>query len=352
MLRIRPFSAPALLTLLALLAAELSIAQVFRGAVPWLGDEVYFMHAAGAFALWLTLPIPMALAAFAAARGLRSIRVWLTYALVCTLWVVLAHVIGRTSYVGFARVFDLPLHPTPLLVALRRDINKDLIAFAGLFAGFFGLALWRESQSASLRQAELEAKLQQSRLTVLNAQLNPHFIYNAMNTISALMYEDLARTERLIQDLGDLLRNVLENAGSTWLLRDECAHSQRFVRLLEARFGDRLEVDWAVPPDVATAVVPRFALQTLIENAVKHNQSSLDPLSLEIHGARTGDQLALWVRDDGRGFDRKSDVTGTGLTRLREMLELLHGHHAFLLESNLAGGGAEVRVVLPFEERG
>jgi two-component system LytT family sensor kinase len=341
---------PATLLLWGLVAASLSLAHLVRGATAEFGDELYVMYAAGAVAAWACLPLISMFSLRALELGPRSLLLWSLLVPFCGLWSLLTHLLSRSLYTGAAIHFGLPSLPTSLWQDIRLQSNKDLVTFAWLASAWTGWSLFRERKARELHTAELEASLQKSRLSALSAQLNPHFFFNAMNTVSAMMYEDLPRTERLIQDLGDLLRSTLEEGRATWYLGEECAHGARFVRLLEARFAEKLTVHWSVPESLARAVVPRFVLQTLIENSAKHNQGSVEPLRIDISCARTHETLTLSVRDDGRGFDTADEAPGTGLRRLTEMLELLHGSRASLRSRNLPQRGAEVEVSLPFQE--
>jgi LytS/YehU family sensor histidine kinase len=219
----------------------------------------------------------------------------------------------------------------------------------GLAALWSPLHAWEERQQAALRAAQLEAQLAEARLQALAAQLDPHFLFNALNTVSAVMYEDLGRTERLLSHLGQLLRAALAPGGPTWELAEECAHAGRYAELLQARFGDRLAVAWEVAPGLERARVPRFAIQTLIENAVKHNQERLAPLTVRVRAGCADGRLRIEVEDDGQGFG-PAPASGRGLARLEETLRLLGGERAALERSASPSGGARVALTLPREE--
>jgi LytS/YehU family sensor histidine kinase len=116
------------------------------------------------------------------------------------------------------------------------------------------------------REAQLTTELRDAQLRALVGQLNPHFLFNALNTISAVMYTDLALTDRLLADLGQLLRaGLASDAGPTWSLADERVHTEHFLAAMLARFGDRLSVAWRVDDQAAVAQLPRFTLQLLVE---------------------------------------------------------------------------------------
>lgn len=234
---------------------------------------------------------------------------------------------------------------------LAMEASKDVVVYL-LLAGGFGLfAAWRDGQRRALRDARIATELRDAQLRALVGQLNPHFLFNALNTISAVMYTDLARTDRLLADLGDMLRAGLTGgAGPTWSLTEECAHTRRFLSVMLARFGDRLEVRWRFDDTARAAQVPRFTLQLLVENAIKHNEDAQRPLEIAISARRAGDRVELEVADNGRGFVASPAAgPGTGLATLRRALELCHGPAAALELATGPGGGARVRLSLPAE---
>jgi two-component system LytT family sensor kinase len=243
----------------------------------------------------------------------------------------------------------------PLTFRIPMEVQKDLIAYAGVAALWSMVNAWRERQSQVLRAAQLESELKEARLQSLTGQMDPHFLFNALNTVSAVMYEDLDRTDRLLSDLGQLLRASLDSTGPTWTLAEERAHAHRYVELLAARFGERLQVRWDIAPALDGARVPRFALQTLVENAVKHNQDRPGPLEVRIRAQETGDgKGAGWlleVEDTGRGLAEQSPAAGpgVGLAHLDRILVLLYGERARLERSSGPEGGARVTLRLPGE---
>jgi LytS/YehU family sensor histidine kinase len=229
------------------------------------------------------------------------------------------------------------------------EVQGDLIVYGALAAFWTLLQAWDERQRLALRAEQIRTRMVSMRLDALSAQIDPHFLFNALNAVSAVMYEDLPRTEKLLVDLGQLLRHTLDTSGPTWSLADERAHTERYVALLKARFTDRIRVRWHVETRLDRASVPRFAIQTLVENAVKHNHTRIEPLTVDIEVSERAGEAVLEVRDDGRGF-REHDAAqpGRALARLAEMLRLIHGSRASLERSNGAGGGARVQLRFPW----
>lgn len=224
---------------------------------------------------------------------------------------------------------------------------KDIISFAVLALLFHLLEVRRARQARDLAAARLETELREARLQALSAQLDPHFFFNALNTLSALMYEDLPKTDRLISALGQMLRDGLEAEGPTWSLEKELGHLRHYLAFAEARFGDRLQVEQAIAPDLGRLPVPRFALQRLVENALKHNEATPGRvLHVRIEARVEGDIARLSVQDDGAGF-LQGHGGGLGLDNLRRSLALLHGDEAKLATGDASGGGALVSLSLP-----
>jgi len=234
---------------------------------------------------------------------------------------------------------------------LAMEAMKDALGYAVMATAYSLYRVSRERQERALREARLAAELRETRLQALAGQLNPHFLMNALNTISSTMFEDLARTDRLLADLGTVLRAGFETGAATWTFADERAHTTRFAAILEARFTDRLRVEWDVQAGLDAVRVPRFALQVLVENAVKHNQDRPELLALRLHASRDGDTIELVVDDSGRGFASPSPAPGAGhgLRHLAEVLALLYGERARLAREASPDGDARARISLPAE---
>lgn len=234
---------------------------------------------------------------------------------------------------------------------LGMELMKDVVAYGAIAAGYGLFRGWRERQALALRQAELTGELKEARLQALLGQLNPHFLFNALNTVSSVMYEDLERTDRLLSDLGQVLRAGLDSDRPTWPLADEQAHTERFFALLRARFGDRIRLRWELEPELERVPVPRFTFQLLLENAVKHNQDRTGTLEVRLRARREGGSMLLEAEDTGRGFAEPSRARGAGLglRHLEQALALLHGGNALLERGAGPEGGARVRLVVPVE---
>lgn len=353
-LRLRPA-----LLLLALFCAVGSLqASALRLTTPAPPAVPYTLQLTGAIAAWLALPcvqLAVMRASVAGAGYRRAARFVLTHAL-GYVGFTLVHVGAMLALRAVAaHALGVLLPPEPLARQITWEAQSDLVLYAGIAALWTLLTHLSAEQRASVRRAELEAELARARLAALTAQLDPHFLFNALNTLSTVMYEDVARADRLIASLGRILRATLTHGAPTWALADELEHGREYVRLLEERFGERLTVQWRIEAGLDAEPVPRFALQSLIENAVKHNQHRVQPLTLEVSACVRGFGLELAVRDDGEGFggrcleDRTAAREGQGsggLARLSETLRLLYGERAHVVR-RARDLGAEVALHIP-----
>jgi signal transduction histidine kinase len=255
---------------------------------------------------------------------------------------------------------------------LRHDIPKPTVSGWVLFLFFAAkfpsnlmiywvilgvsqfLAYSRKFRERELRASQLEARLAQARLQVLKMQLHPHFLFNTLHAISALIHQDVDVADRMIARLGDLLRSTLENADLQEVpLQTELDFIRPYLEIEQARLGPRLTVQMDIDPEALDAHVPNLILQPLVENAVRHGIAArAEPGRVEVHARRDRGWLQIQVRDDGPGLEagRPPCKEGVGLANTRARLQQLYGPaHRFEL-SNGAGQGLTVIVTIPFRE--
>ena len=209
---------------------------------------------------------------------------------------------------------------------------------------------YRATQHRELRTSQLEAQLAQTRLQMLNLQLQPHFLFNTLNTIAELVHQQPDAAENMIGGLSHLLRETL-HAGlvDKIPLGQELALLDRYVEIQRARFGDRLTVEVRVPDDrTRQALVPSLLLQPLVENSIKHGIGTRAGAGrIEIVADRRSNNLVIEVRDDGRGLDGRAVTEGVGLSNCRSRLQAIYGDRARFEILNRDGGGAIARIELP-----
>lgn len=212
----------------------------------------------------------------------------------------------------------------------------------------------RAEAAAARAEAEVaraEAIVAQTQLTTLRAQLEPHFMFNALHTVVQLIPVDPGRAVEAAECVAALLRTALDEERDVVSLADEWAFVSRYVELEGIQFGDRLRVSASIDPEFLNAPIPPFALQTLVENAVRHGAAPrVAPTDIVVTATGTRSEFALSVRNTGDVVSAHcaDGGTGTGLRRLRERLEVLYGGAARLTYGPLPGGGFESVLTLPW----
>ncbi len=209
----------------------------------------------------------------------------------------------------------------------------------------------RRARERERRSLELSASLAQSRLAALRAQLQPHFLFNALNAIATLVHKDPNAADEMIGNLSDFLRLTLEHSETQELpLQLELDFVQRYLAIEKVRFGARLQIQTEFPPSTLAAQVPVLILQPLIENALKHGiQPKRGIGHLRLAGHREGDHLIITIDDDGVGLATDArEQAGIGLANTRSRLHELHGSHASLSLEPITTGGTRATLRLPF----
>ena len=237
-----------------------------------------------------------------------------------------------------------------------RVLDEFVVYLAVLAAGYARAALFQvqerraEADRLLADRARLEAQLATARLAALQMQLHPHFLFNTLHAVSALVERDPAGVRTLIARLSSLLRRVLEAPPDLVPLRDEAAFLRDYLDVQRVRFQGRLAVEEAWAPGTLDALVPPLVLQPLVENAVGHGVSQIEDGAGTVRVAawRDGSRLVLTVQDDGPGLAEPAGPPGVGLANTRARLAALFGAGAALDLSDAPGGGAVARVTLPF----
>ena len=211
----------------------------------------------------------------------------------------------------------------------------------------------REARDRALKSARLESQLVRARLEALRAQLNPHFLFNALNVVAMLIRRGANEDAlRAVVNLSELLRRVLAVGGTLEVsLREEMALVERYLEVEQLRFRDRLSVDIAIEPKVIEALVPGLVLQPLVENAIKHGIANVEgPGHVRISARHEARRLILRVADNGPGFPKDWDTarSGVGLANTRERLERTYDGDYRLDVGHGATGGAVVEIEIPF----
>ncbi len=215
------------------------------------------------------------------------------------------------------------------------------------------VSYYRKYRDREIQASQLEAQLAKARLQSLKSQLQPHFLFNTMHSISALMLTDVQAADRMITRLADLLRMNLESAGTQiTTLSKELEFVNCYLSIEQVRFEDRLTVVLEVEPETLDARVPQLLLQPLVDNAVKHGIAHrVAGGEIHIRAQRQNGDLKLEVRDNGPGLSNSASDRGCriGLKVTRERLEALYGQNQSVELTSPAEGGVCVVLSIPFE---
>lgn len=239
--------------------------------------------------------------------------------------------------------------PGSPLEILAYEAGKDLAGYGFIVALCHGLQLHEASRRREQDLLRLQAELAEARLTRLAEQIQPHFLFNTLNLISSVMYEDVARADRIVCDLAALLRQALnaQEHGRHSLAR-ELDLIRPYLAIMQARFGERLQVEVEASEAALACVLPSLLLIAPVENAITHDVAhSLGPVRLRVSAELRAGRLCLRVHNSGRppaAFEREGAV---GLANTRERLRALHGEAARLCLAADGAGGTVLGIELP-----
>jgi hypothetical protein len=307
----------------------------------------------------------------AVARGPRPPMAPLAYHLTtCWSWAIFTPLIWELGLrFSFQRpVRDAAVHLLACLAMIALEAQLLVIAFpvmAGVRLGFVDrmlrlllvdlftyvtLVIIALALRQRTRVRGLEAHLFEARLEALEAQLRPHFLFNALNTVSSLVRSGESQGAiRALAALGDVLRGSLRRTGTEVPLGDELGLAERYLDLERARFGDAIRYRVTAAPGTTNARVPPLLLQPLVENALAHGRGPDGKAEVEIDVARQGDELRIEVRDAGSGPPQGFSL-GVGLTNTRARLSHMYGDGARFELLRRPEGGAVAVVALPLRE--
>lgn len=233
------------------------------------------------------------------------------------------------------------------------DLISNLLMYAILAGTAYGLILLQKYREREVEAAQLHMRLTEAQLQALKMQIQPHFLFNTLNSISALMREDVEAADNMMTDLSDLLRQTLESSDvHETTVGGEVNSLGPYLSIQHARFQDRLTFDVSVQPEARDALLPTLVLHTLVENAVRHGiapKAAPGIVSVEI-SRRVGD-LRVAVCDDGAGLKAPLEqllAKGVGLRNTLQRLQQMYGNRGSLELTNRAGGGTQALLTIPF----
>lgn len=271
----------------------------------------------------------------------------------------LASVFFLLSQVLLFSVISIPFgwysQLTPFLnryfLLLLNFTPSNVMFYWGVIVVEHALDYYRKMQERELRASQLEAQLAQSQLQVLKMQLHPHFLFNTLNAISALIRESPDEADEMVSRLGDLLRMTLETAGLQEVpFKKELEFLTHYLDIEQTRFQDRLRVEMAIEPETLDGLVPSMILQPLVENSVRHGVSPRpEGGCIKIKAWRDDSLLRLEVEDDGPGLNGdRPPKERVGLSNTRARVTNLYGDEHGLRLRNAADGGLVVSLSIPF----
>ncbi len=241
-----------------------------------------------------------------------------------------------------------------MLYRYPMELAQHVLLFWFAVGAIYAFDSYREARDRQVASADLEARLAQAQLQNLQLQLQPHFLFNALNTISSVMYDDVRRADTMLARLSDLLRRTLQTGHSQEVpLEEELALVKSYIAIMEARFGDDLLVEFLVDPHVVRALVPQLILQPLVENAMRHaRHPRATKLVLCIAATQENSELLLRVQDNGPGMpvhENGHTTKGIGLSNTGQRLRTLYGARQQMLLENADGLRVTIRLPLHTE---
>jgi len=234
------------------------------------------------------------------------------------------------------------------------ELSNDFLAYTIFVLLYYSFERYRMAQAEKLAAAELQTKLAQAQLENLRLQVQPHFLFNTLNTISSVMYEDVRAADAMIAQLSEMLRLTLHASRSHEIpLSEELEITRLYMELMQKRYESKLRVTYSVDPSLNNSLVPQLILQPLLENSLRHGMRSGGAgIELSVAAEHENGSLVLRVSDTGCGLGEAGLSAvfgkGLGLSNIRDRLAQLYGESQEFSIANRPNGGAEVTMRVPF----
>jgi len=305
----------------------------------------YSWFALTPFVLWLANRFPLE-----RGRLLSSIPIQLFAGAFFSVFSLTIFTLARRS------IFGREMGPATLRAELQDliigEFHTELLVCWAIIGIVNSLNYYRKYRERELKASQLEARLVESRLEALRAQLHPHFLFNTLNSISVLMRKDVEAADRMLIQLSCLLRVTLtKDTAHEIPLRQELDFLERYLEIEQTRFQDRLTVRMLIDPAALDGMVPQLIFQPLVENAIRHGIADRESGGLiEICAEQRDGRISLEVRDNGPGILRpaREFIEGVGLANTRARLDHLYGPEGCFEWRNANQGGLIVTATLPF----
>ncbi|MCB9500961.1 MAG: histidine kinase [Deferribacteres bacterium] len=265
---------------------------------------------------------------------------------------------------GFGARMRPPLLPRPDNVAsgilqIRLFLNAlqhiwQAVFYYLLILGVgYSISFYRKFREREIRASQLETQLINSQLQALKTQLQPHFLFNTLHTLSSLIYEDVPAADKMIRQLSDLLRLTLETTGDQEIpLKKEVEHLKLYLDIMQIRFQNRLQVEITVDENAKTTLIPTLLLQPLVENSIKHGlEATAGKGIVTISASRMAEDVIIVVEDNGPGFTGETDALlqkGVGLRNTKDRLSKLFGAAQKMDIISRENGGMRILIRFPY----
>lgn len=251
------------------------------------------------------------------------------------------------------RSLDLVGPPSTHGVFLDLRAALDVLVYGALVGVCQAITHYRNSQERERRAAELEARFTRAKLQALRMQINPHFLFNTLNSIATLVYVNPRAADEMLGDLSELLRRSLYSMEEETPLSQELEFIGGYIGIEQKRFGERLRVEKSVPDELMKALVPSLILQPLVENAIRHGiEPRRGPGLITVEVRKENEFLHLMIRDNGRGLpdaDRNTrERRGIGLANTQARLRGLYGENQSFSLTAVEPQGCRVDIRIPF----
>jgi two-component system LytT family sensor kinase len=287
------------------------------------------------------------------ARLFRNLSLHFIFSLLFSAFQTIAyqHIMGFSEGAGFAQINT----------ALFRSRAQFLNNVTNGFIFYAGILAFSQAANYAVKYRDREFRLQQAELEALKMQLHPHFLFNTLNAISALVYISPAAATAAISQLSDLLRRTLRSSKSQQVsLKEELDFLRKYLQIQQTLLQERLEIVWAIEPETLDALLPNMLLQPLVENSIRHGIAPReDGGRIEIISRRIKKELLLEIRDNGLEMESMKSMesaqpendNGIGLVNSRMRLKHLYGEAQKFAAGTGSDGSWRVKIVIPFREQ-
>ena len=267
-------------------------------------------------------------------------------------------VISNLMYISIILVF-YPIENVESFLLMRMNtipaaLADRMIEYWIILGVFIALYYFKQFRDKEVEILMIENELNNAQLRALKMQLQPHFLFNALNTVSALISTNGKQAQKVLSRLGNLLRTMLDQNQKNYIqLSEELEYTKYYLDIEQTRFMDRLTVNYDIDPGTLKAIVPNLILQPLVENAIKHGFSNRPEGGvINLRSRIEGNLLILEVEDDGEGCDNCEDLTtspgtGIGLSNTRDRLKNIYKENSTFKLSSKLGEGFKVQIIIP-----